>query len=207
LILAVLSLIGPASAFSQTSSDTDAAVDQAKRDYKVFLEQLKSLNSQYKHITNEITEVVKEEGVPIIDEDTGEMKMIKPGDPEWGGPSIQDNTASVFGDADIRETDREMIVKVDLPGVDKNNIQLKIENDRLLRIRAERREEREGSNFSQDVRYRRIERQHGMFERVIELPVDAKENGSPEASYENGVLTVRIQKAVETRKEVSIPIR
>src|SRR3989338_875504 len=58
--------------------NSNPALDQAKQDYRVFLEQLKALNSQYKQVTNEMKSVIEEEGVPIFDEDTGDLTIQKP---------------------------------------------------------------------------------------------------------------------------------
>ncbi len=178
---------GPLLAVDQSASN-DAAVEQAKHDYKIFLEQLKALNSQYKEITNEIKDVIKEEGVPVIDEETGEMKIVKP-DEDFGRPSQNwGNIAS--DDVSIRETDKEMTVKVDLPGVKKEEIRVRIENNKVLRI------------FGQ----RDSARQRGRFQRRIELPSEARDSGI-EANYENGVLTVRIPKAAAKKSEIVVPIQ
>ncbi|HXV19285.1 MAG TPA: Hsp20/alpha crystallin family protein, partial [Candidatus Omnitrophota bacterium] len=112
----------------------------------------------------------------------------------------------VFGDVDIRETDKEMIVKVDLPGVKKEAITVKIEDAKVLRIYGRRDNEKEDIWNKGYVRTYQSERHHGKFQRRIDLPALAKDTGI-EAQYENGVLTVRIPKLAETKKEVNISIQ
>ena len=176
-------------AFADNQSDTNrAATEQAKQDYKVFLEQLKALNGQYKEITNQIKEVVKEEGVPTIDDETGEMQIVKP-DADWGDRK-QNWAGPSFGEADIKETNKEMIVKIDLPGAKKEELKVRLENNRVLRVYGQ----------SDSVRL------HGRFQRRVELPALARESGI-DARYENGVLTVRVPKAVESQKEISVSVQ
>ena len=173
----VLLAVGFSYAADQSAAN-DAAVEQAKRDYRIFLEQLKALNSQYKEITSEIKEVIKEEGVPAFDEETGEMAIVKP-DEDFGSDDVS-----------IKETDKEMTVRVDLPGVKKEEIKVRIENNKVLRI------------FGQ----RDSARQRGRFQRRIELPSEARDSGI-EAKYENGVLTVTIPKTASKKSEIVVPIR
>jgi len=89
---------------------------------------------------------------------------------------------------DLRETDKEIIVTCDLPGMDKNKIDLRIEDGSLV-ISGERsvEQQKKGKGF-----YRR-ERSSGSFERVISLPVKVNETGI-RATYKKGVLTVHLPK-------------
>ena len=186
----------------QEDAAHQAAMAQAKKDYKVFLEQLKALNSQYKEVTNEVKEVIKEEGVPVFDEETGEMVMKK--DFAEDRPNRQEGP--VFGDVDIKETDRDMIVKVDLPGLKKEEIKIKIENGKVLRITGQRDREKEELWNRGNVHTYQSERHYGRFHRLIELPSVAKDSGT-EAQYENGVLTVRIPRFTDVKKEVDVTVK
>ena len=181
----------------QASDSKEAALNQARQDYRTFLDQLKSLNSQYKEITTEIQKVVKEEGLPVWDVNTGQSGFVT------SSGSLE---RAPFGDADIKETEKEMIIKVDLPGVKKEAINIKIENGKTLRIQGTRDETIETKEDTTQTHYQRVERLHGKFERVIELPAQARETGT-EAKYENGVLTVRIPKATEAKKEVAVSVK
>lgn len=200
-LLSIVFFINPARAASQDQDqNTNPALDQAKQDYRVFLEQLKALNSQYKQVTGEMKSVLQEEGVPTFDEDTGDLTIQKPNFAKTA------SKPQVFGDVDIQETDREIIVKADLPGLRKEAIKVSIQDNKLLHIEGEREEEKEIRGENNSSHYYRFERQQGSFERLIELPALVKDSGT-EARYENGVLTVKIPKAETPKKEVSVSIR
>src|SRR3989338_708412 len=90
--------------------------EQLKKDYNVFLQQLKSLNAQYKEITGEIGEVMKEEGTPTWDmgDEVGKL-----GEDEKEEQKV---TQDLGGGASLKETDNEMILILDLPGYKKDSI-------------------------------------------------------------------------------------
>ena len=101
--------------------------------------------------------------------------------------------------ADIKETDDEVVVTVDLPGMDKGDVEISVAED-LLEIRAERKTETEekGEEF-----YRK-ERSFARFERSLKLPAEVKAEEA-RASLKDGVLTVHLPKVeVTTRKKVKI---
>ena len=177
------------------SNDQNAVYDQARQDYRGYLQQLKVLNQQYKQITGEMSKIIKEEGVPSWDMG-GIAPALTPGQ----------NDGKSFAAVDIQETDKDMVVKMDLPGVNKDNIKLKIENNKMLRVQGERHEEKKETQITPDTHYQRTERQHGVFERVIELPALASDSGT-DAKYENGVLTVKILKAPTPKKEINVPVK
>jgi len=89
---------------------------------------------------------------------------------------------------DIRETDEKIIAEADMPGVDKDNIQVKVK-DRSLHIAAQgdREVREEGKN------YVRHERSAKSYSRTIQLPEPVK-SSSAKAKYKNGVLTVEMEK-------------
>jgi HSP20 family protein len=94
---------------------------------------------------------------------------------------------------DVVETDTEMMVKVDLPGVDPKDVSVSIQNGALV-LHGERKTEetKEGKEF------KRVERFFGSFYRTIPLPPAANpEKVTAEAA--NGVLTVHIPKKPEAQ--------
>ncbi|WP_133130013.1 Hsp20/alpha crystallin family protein [Legionella yabuuchiae] len=102
---------------------------------------------------------------------------------------------------DIREEKDRYIVKADIPGVEKDDIQLSLENN-MLTIKGERRyekkEEKEG--------FSRIERVQGQFYRRFALP-DTTDESKIKASYKKGVLEVVIpKKANEKAKKINVKI-
>lgn len=95
---------------------------------------------------------------------------------------------------DIVETDNDIILKADVPGINEKDIDIQIE-DGTLTLMGERKfeEEKKGEG------YHRIERAYGSFARTFALP-DSVDTEKVSATYKNGVLTVRLPK-----KEVAKP--
>ena len=204
LLMVSLFFNGDISLADNNSNANDPAYRQAKQDYHAYLEQLKSLREQYRQITSQVQQIIAEEGVPTWDEKTDQIKMVHslPTDPVTSASL----SSSEFGDADIKETDKDMIVKIDLPGVSKDQIKVKLEDNRILKVSGSRESDKEEQKAAPEAKYYRAERQHGVFERSIKLPVLAKESGI-QARYENGVLTITIPKAQEAKKEVAVSIQ
>ena len=100
---------------------------------------------------------------------------------------------------DLIEGKDEIIVQVDIPGMDKEDLSVSLSENNLL-IKGERKEEKE----EKDKHYHRKERRHGSFQRIVTLPVtvDAKKIS---AEYNNGVLKVHLPKK-EDVKPKEIPI-
>ena len=89
---------------------------------------------------------------------------------------------------DILETENELLLKADLPGVDMKDIDIEMENGTLT-LRGERKFE----NETKEGGYHRIERSYGGFARYFTLP-DTVDAESVKADYKNGVLTVKLPK-------------
>ncbi len=100
---------------------------------------------------------------------------------------------------DVYETDKELVVKAELPGVKKEHVEVSI-RDNALHIRGEKKEEKEEKTEA----YHRVERVYGRFERVLPLPADVKVEEA-KAEFKDGVLEIRIPKA-EGAKEKKIEI-
>lgn len=107
--------------------------------------------------------------------------------PDQGKGLLQDAGQDVR--VDLNENDKEMIVKADLPGMDKNKIEVSLSNNRTLRISGSR----DIAKTETTPGYVRQERMTGSFERTIELPSDGTQEGIS-ASYKNGVLEIVIPK-------------
>jgi len=90
--------------------------------------------------------------------------------------------------AEVRETDKDIVVTMEVPGMEKSDYHVSIEGNTLF-VTGEKRMETE----TQDERYHVLERAYGSFQRGIPLPgtVDAD---SATANYRNGVLTVKVKK-------------
>ena len=102
---------------------------------------------------------------------------------------------------DIYEADEGIVIKVDLPGVNKEDVSVEVKNN-LLNIQGQRQME---TTIDEDRYYRR-ERVCGTFERSFALRTEISPD-SIKASFKNGVLTVRIPKPEEEiPKKVSVDI-
>jgi HSP20 family protein len=100
---------------------------------------------------------------------------------------------------EVEETDKEMVVRVEMPGMEKKDCHITIDGN-MLYLRGEKHFERATS----DSTYHFTERAYGVFQRAIPLPCKADADHA-EASYKNGVLTVRLPKLGEEQGRL-IPI-
>jgi HSP20 family protein len=100
---------------------------------------------------------------------------------------------------DIIEKDGNLILRVEVPGVDEKGIDVKVEG-RVLTIKGERKPESETNG----VTYHQVESYYGTFTRSFTLP-DSADSDQINASYKNGVLAVAIaQKAEAKSRSISI---
>jgi len=97
---------------------------------------------------------------------------------------------------DITETDKEVIVKADLPGMDKDKIEVTLEQNRMLKIAGSRDVSKSQASPGVVVQ----ERARGVFSRTIELPAECMSAGI-KASYNNGVLDISIPKKEKAKKD------
>ena len=177
MLTLLLAAQSPVWAQTQTTYDKE----QVKREYRAFLQQLKALNAQYKEITGEIGQVVKEEGVPTWDMgDMGGIAEVK--------KDSKESTRDLGGGASLKETDRNMVLTVDLPGYKKDSIKLSFKDGKTLLIAAQRK----------------LEAISRSFERSFDLPFPGNQKEST-ATYEDGVLTVTVPKVAS--QETAIPVR
>ncbi len=95
---------------------------------------------------------------------------------------------------DIEEEENKYLIKADLPGVDKKDIEVKLE-DGVLSIRGEKNVERE---TGKGTKRHRSERFHGVFARSFTMPATV-EPDKVDASYKDGVLSLVIPKSHESR--------
>jgi HSP20 family protein len=113
--------------------------------------------------------------------------------PFWAGT----RTADIEGfspSVDVYETDHELIVKCDLPGVKKENINLDIAHN-LLTISGEKTKEEK----VEKANYYRYESSYGSFSRSFELP-EGLDMEKAKAHFENGVLEIKVPKSAEAEK-------
>ncbi|MCT8336648.1 Hsp20/alpha crystallin family protein [Methanoculleus sp. Afa-1] len=101
---------------------------------------------------------------------------------------------------DVVEREDEIMVVADLPGVDREEISVRLLDARTIRVTARREEEKE----EHEVGYHMRERRYGAISRTVTLPTDVLEEGAT-ATFKNGVLEVRLKKVAEERgREIRI---
>jgi HSP20 family protein len=105
-----------------------------------------------------------------------------------GFPSFGGATRDVMPTMDVAETDKQIEITVELPGLEEQDVQLNL-SDNTLTIRGEKRAERE----QKEKDYHLVERSYGSFSRTLELP--ARVNADDiKASISKGVLSVTVPK-------------
>ena len=102
---------------------------------------------------------------------------------------------------DVKETDKNITVSAEMPGMDDKDIDVSLSRDALT-IKGEKKEEKEekGKDFV------RMERSFGSFSRTIPLPVEI-DTDKAKAEFKKGVLTVTLPKtakAIEKTKKISV---
>ncbi|MFO7305872.1 MAG: Hsp20/alpha crystallin family protein [Gammaproteobacteria bacterium] len=118
----------------------------------------------------------------------------------WRGMREQEGVGAWRPLANISETDREYLIKVELPEVKKEDIEITVDNG-MLTLRGERKFEREAGEAS-DLR---VESLYGTFARSFALPEDVDTN-KIEAECKDGILRIRIPKT-ETTKTKPITVK
>lgn len=108
----------------------------------------------------------------------------------WSRMSAEDETALANWSptADILETKDDIVIKVELPGIDEKNVDVEIESG-VLTIKGERKAEME----TEEKGYRRVERSYGSFLRSFTLPTNV-DPGKISASFANGLLELHLPK-------------
>lgn len=114
----------------------------------------------------------------------------------------EDNLTAAFAPpVDIYEDEHEIVLEVDVPGLDQKDLDVRIENNTLT-IRGERKMQTE----VKEENFHRVERAYGSFARSFTVPptVNAEQIA---ASYTNGVLRLVLAKREETRpKQIKVQI-
>jgi HSP20 family protein len=117
----------------------------------------------------------------------------------WNDDEMLGQLQAWYPSADISETKDEYLVRVELPGVTKDNVKITLQEN-VLTIQGEKKQESE----MKDRHYHRVERNYGSFSRSFRLPSLVK-GEKIDANYKDGVLTIALPKADEAKtKEIEI---
>jgi HSP20 family protein len=115
-----------------------------------------------------------------------------------------EENGGVFADfvppLDVEETDKEYLVKADLPDMKKEDLKIGIE-DGMLNLEGERKQQKE----EKGRKFHRIERSYGKFVRRLALPSDVDEQ-KVAADFKDGVLNVHMPK-LATAKPKTIDVK
>ncbi len=110
-------------------------------------------------------------------------------------------TANFVPPVDIYEDEHSVTVKMEVPGIDQKDIDVRVENNTLV-VRGERKFEKD----EKEENFHRIERRYGSFYRAFTLP-NTVNTEDVSADYENGVLKVKLAKKAEAKpKQIKVNI-
>lgn len=111
-------------------------------------------------------------------------------------------TGQIVPHMDVRESETEIAVEVELPGMDQKDVSVTLQNG-LLSIKGEKTFEAKDDKENYHV----IERRYGSFQRSLRLP-ETVDEGAVEANFQKGLLTVRLPKRAEaTAQQKKIEIK
>jgi HSP20 family protein len=129
-----------------------------------------------------------------------QREMSRLFDEARGGEGSGSRSARLAPRVDVRESDEEFRISMELPGVSEDDVEVDVDED-LLTVRAEKKEDREIEGADQHV----TERLYGVFQRSIRLPqpVDPR---SVRATLQNGVLQITIPKSQHEARSRRVPV-
>ena len=110
-------------------------------------------------------------------------------------------TTSFAPPVDIYEDEHAIALKMEVPGIDEKDIDVRLENNTLT-VHGERKIEKE----EKEENFRRIERQYGSFTRSFTLP-SSVDPGQVTANYDKGVLKITLAKKADARpKQIKVNV-
>jgi HSP20 family protein len=110
------------------------------------------------------------------------------------GPDEALTTTNYAPPVDIYEDEHNITLKLEVPGIDEKDIDVRIENTTLT-VHGERKIEKE----EKEENFRRVERQYGEFTRSFTLP-NSVDPGQVSAHYDKGVLKIKLAKKAEAKR-------
>ena len=117
------------------------------------------------------------------------------------GPEEALTTTSFAPPVDIYEDEHNITLKIEVPGIDEKDIDVRIENNTLT-VHGERKIEKE----EKEENFRRVERQYGEFTRTFTLP-SSVDPGQVTADYAKGVLKINLAKKAEAKpKQIKVNV-
>lgn len=110
-------------------------------------------------------------------------------------------TGSFIPAVDVYEDEHKIVLKLEIPGVSQDDVDIRLENSTLT-VRGERKFEKE----EKEENFHRIERRYGSFSRSFTLP-NTVDTENIRANYEQGVLNIELSKRAEAKpKQIKINV-
>lgn len=110
-------------------------------------------------------------------------------------------TGAFIPPVDIYEDEQHIVLKMEVPGVEEKDIDIRLENSTLM-VRGERKFEQE----EKEENFHRVERRYGSFTRQFTLP-NTVDTNDVQADLHNGVLKLRLAKRAEAKpKQIKVGI-
>ena len=128
-----------------------------------------------------------------LDQLQGEMNRLFQGWSRGWGNGEPDNSTFWAPMVDIFETEDAVVLKAELPGIDPNAVDIRLENN-VLTLKGER--QYEGDQEKEQAL--RLERPYGTFSRAFSIPAVVDDNQIT-AKYNNGILTVTLPKKEQAK--------
>jgi len=117
------------------------------------------------------------------------------------GPDEALTSTTFAPPVDIYEDEHAITLKMEVPGIDEKDIDVRIENTTLT-VHGERKIEKE----EKEENFRRVERQYGSFTRSFTLP-SSVDTGQVSAHYDRGVLRINLAKKAEAKpKQIKVNV-
>lgn len=135
------------------------------------MEPLLNMQREFERLMDKMSSQIQQAGFGFGDGGANENALFKP-------------------QIDIRESKKNYVIEIDVPGVDEKDVTLEILDDKLF-VQGEKSHKKEDKNDKEG--YHLVERSYGSFRRVLNLPGDA-DRDNVDARFKNGVLEVTIPK-------------
>jgi HSP20 family protein len=117
------------------------------------------------------------------------------------GPEEALTSTTFAPPVDVYEDEHNVTLKIEVPGIEEKDIDVRIENNTLT-VHGERKYEKE----EKEENYRRVERQYGSFTRTFTLPTTVDQD-SVQADYDKGVLKIKLAKKAEAKpKQIKVNV-
>jgi len=117
-------------------------------------------------------------------------------------PGQQQAGGTVEARMNVSETDKELRICAELPGVEEKDVDITLDGD-VLTIRGEKKFEQQHGSDKENFHV--VERSYGSFQRSLQLPYSVKVE-DVRAEFQNGVLTLTLPKSEQQQRSRKIPI-